>query len=859
MVTMIEGARVEIRRARPQLLPAEEAWDPGVLKLSVVRDPLQGHTLGDVGTSARVSGPDRFPATYLVLPVTADQLIGLDTETARVVRIDARSRTTKPIWSSGINLAFGFIWAEIRQPGTYAAIALPRDRLLQVLIRKLAQERRLRDEPTSKEASALAAEVLAPLLKTPAESLDQVRQLVSKVEVETGLPAVAREVVLGHNAEVAPFPLPHNMSLPQLRDSLEALVSEGRALPEEDLFFPPEALQPADVPWAVRPDRAGVGLGLDRDSIDRLQLPLSLIDQLDWGWLFNEDWWMYHHDAEHAGAASGVSHIARGSAHRLRLLHEVTLDGVVVSVPAVVDGHIYVGTSNNGSGGSLYRVNISTAAKTSYGVATPPGQGSRQGFDGIACTPAVTGGKVYFSALNGKFYCLHATTLAPVWITDLRNPDPAHNQPLQHGYDANGWSSPLVVHGRIYVGFGEGETTVVRPRADFGFVYCLDAGTGQVLWIFCTNKYSPGDGAPDNQPNQVPASTVPGGVLPGWATGFTVHADPDTRGAALWSSAAFSYTHNRIYIGTGNPWPDSALPSRRYSAGVIALDAISGAFQGFFQPTAHDSYRDTDTDIDVPAGPTVYWDGAREVVAFGSKNGSFFLLRSDTMDVLHRRQLLPYRNNDRNQPLPSIGASPALPPEQRENHFGVFGSAAVDYGGGRLFVGLGGYQVSIDNASTPFIRALSWTDLADAWPTYVDANGITKYTNATPPVYMTPREAGLSSPAVVNDVLLVSTTKPGLYVLRASDGLCLWAANDLGPAGDVPVYVLGPAIYGDYVVVGCRDKLRIYYLPPAIYQWPLPWRFPQPPIPQQPWPPPPPPPPWTDGRPLSDGDLAAGG
>ena len=71
----------------------------------------------------------------------------------------------------------------------------------------------------------------------------------------------------------------------------------------------------------------------------------------------------------------------------------------------------------------------------------------------------------------------------------------------------------------------------------------------------------------------------------------------------------------------------------------------------------------------------------------------------------------------------------------------------------------------------------------------------------------TPQEVGLSSPAVVNDVVFISTTKPGLYAFDAATGLCLWSAGGLA-AG----YPMGPAIYGNYVVVGSGNTLNIYSL-----------------------------------------------
>ena len=146
--------------------------------------------------------------------------------------------------------------------------------------------------------------------------------------------------------------------------------------------------------------------------------------------------------------------------------------------------------------------------------------------------------------------------------------------------------------------------------------------------------------------------------------------------------------------------------------------------------------------------------------------------------------------------------------------YGVYSTAAVHQGLSRLFVGLGGYGGSIDSATTPFMRALDWNTLNDAWTTAVGADGVTRYTVPKPPMYTTAGEVGLSSPAVVNDVVFVSTGNPGLYALDAATGLSLWFARDLvtGPGSSGNSYILGPAIYGDAVVIGTANSINIYSL-----------------------------------------------
>jgi outer membrane protein assembly factor BamB len=777
--------------ASPKLLPAVDDWNPAKqLKIANSGNPLPRGTLGDIGVATRVSGANEFPPTLLIQPINERGAIGIDASSLRVFRWDERQKVLRPVWNSGINLPFAFVWAEITKPGIYLPIGLPRDRLLQELLRQLALERRYADAETQSAAQKLTREMLGPIVEVPPEEVEELRQLLALVEVQTtATKATAAEVRRGGGAGILAFPLPQDKALEDFRKRLDNLQTPLGGLPEEALFFRPELSEDREPPWPLPPiGEKFPWPGLDRYLLDRISW--KWIVRFPICWLFSRDWWMYHHDENLTGRASGCSGINRTTAGGLTLRSTLALDGPVISIPAIVDAKIYVGTGNSStarsaSGGTLYKIDLATGAiDRTFTFDTLPGTGSRQGYAGIGGSPAVVGGKVYFSGLDGRVYCLDANTFSVLWITNLRNTDLPNNQPVNHTANAEGWSSPLVVNGRVYVGFGEGESNT------FGFVYCLDANNGHVLWLFCTNLFS---GVADNSPNVIPSSLV-STPLP---AGFSSAPNPPQRGASPWSSCAYDRGLNRVYIGTGNAIPDNPLPDPKYSSGVLSLDATTGAFRGFFQPSLADSYRPTDDDVDVPAGPMLYTRSGTRVLAIGSKNGSFFLLDPNTMTALTRRQLLP--KDSAGNPLPNVD------PGAGENRFGVFGTAALHSGLGRLFVGLGGYSCGIDYQTTPFLRALDWTTLADAWSTA--GTNPPKYTVPVPPMYLTACEAGMSSPAVVNDVVFVCTTKPGLYALSAATGLCLWSAGTLASG-----YPMGPAIYGKYVAVGSGNNLYVYSL-----------------------------------------------
>jgi outer membrane protein assembly factor BamB len=197
--------------------------------------------------------------------------------------------------------------------------------------------------------------------------------------------------------------------------------------------------------------------------------------------------------------------------------------------------------------------------------------------------------------------------------------------------------------------------------------------------------------------------------------------------------------------------------------------------------------------------PALYNDsnGVR-VLAIGGKTGSLFLLRADDVSTaVRRRQLLPYRNGT--EPLATIDNS--------GGDCGIFSAPAVDFGNGRLFVGMGAAG-KFDQQNVPFVRALDWTTLEDAWPTQV-VDGVVKYEVVNSPFYTAESRPAVSSPAVSNGVVLVTTFLPALYAFNAATGECLWKDDT-----NIDLFPLGPAVYANFVVVAAGPKLFRWQVPP---------------------------------------------
>lgn len=565
-------------------------------------------------------------------------------------------------------------------------------------------------------------------------------------------------------------------------------------------------------------------------------------------------WWMYHGDPAHTGFVSDSPLTARSLPSRFSMLHTLQLGGPVISVPAISDGFVYTGVANylraeGGNGGALHKIDLRSGSI----VATfwwDLGSDARDAhsFAGMGSTPAVVNGRVYFGAFDGKFYCLDQETLRQLWVTDLRNPDPRHHQPITNlaaqPPPAVIWSSPVVSADgqKLYVGCGEGENPAL-----FSFVFCIDCWSGDVRWIFCTNQFTAGM---HNEVNQLPYAAQ-GPALSGYTW---VHDPPVAMGASVWGSIAYDEQLGLIYCPTGNqqPEPNAAwqrgdpiapeLPGAGYSNGLLALDAEHGGFRAFFQVPPESNYRPSDTDVDVGGSPVLFTLEERRLVGLGCKNGAYFVLDAPTLELLRWRQMLPYNDGqqipevDRHPDPACSDLSPWLSNEDsnatpNENFSGAFNTAAVHPGSdgpdaisARLFVALGGPNYhsaspGIDSPSTPFMRALDAATLEDAWP--LDHGQPQRYLKSRPPMYANVGESGLSSPAVVNDVVFCSTSKVALYAFDVRDGTLLWE-DDLGLQTDGYNggygYCLGPAIWKSYVVAGAliagRDGgvLRIYGL-----------------------------------------------
>ena len=156
------------------------------------------------------------------------------------------------------------------------------------------------------------------------------------------------------------------------------------------------------------------------------------------------DWWpVFHHDLAHSGYSNSL---APDTCH---VVWVYQTDILILASPVVADGNVYIGSNH-----TYYCLNASTGEKI-WGCIT---DGWAEG------NPAVDNGKIYLVSRNqygvNKIFCLYADTGQYLWnYTDCYWP-----------------FNPVVYNGMVYFGSLD------------GYVRCLDALDGTLIWSFSTDS-----------------------------------------------------------------------------------------------------------------------------------------------------------------------------------------------------------------------------------------------------------------------------------------------------------------------------------------------------------------------------------
>jgi PQQ-dependent dehydrogenase (methanol/ethanol family) len=260
--------------------------------------------------------------------------------------------------------------------------------------------------------------------------------------------------------------------------------------------------------------------------------------------------------------------------------------GGLETTPLVIDGIMYVTGPNQ-----VYALDARTGSEiwsysrprsTAAGISGDAAKGASRGV-------AVLGDRVFFITDNAHLICLHKLTGALLW--DVFMPE----QPGRYG----GTSAPLIV-GDLVIGGVSGGDEDIR-----GFVAAYKTTTGERAWRFWT----------------VPRAGEP--------TSGTWEGDTDPRGGASWSTGSYDPQTGTLFVGIGNPYPDTDGDHRGgdnlYTDSDLALDAKTGKLLWHFQFTPHDLH-DWDANQPLVLIDARFRGKQRKLLLHANRNGFFYVL-----------------------------------------------------------------------------------------------------------------------------------------------------------------------------------------------------------------------------------------
>jgi len=300
--------------------------------------------------------------------------------------------------------------------------------------------------------------------------------------------------------------------------------------------------------------------------------------------------------------------------------HEFDTDRGQEATPIVVDGVLYTSTAWS----KVYAFNAADGKLLwSFDPKVPP-----QTLFKACCGPvnrgvAVSKGRVFIGALDGRLIALDTKTGKQVWSVQTTDPE----QP----YTITG--APHVVKGRVLIGNGGAEYAVR------GYITAYDEATGKKAWRFYTVP-NPDEKA-DGEPSDKPLSTMARKTWFGDAW-----KEAKGGGGTVWDSMAYDPEANLLYIGTGNGGPfglklrSDGKGDNLFLSSIVAVRPDTGEYVWHYQTTPGDSWDYTATQqmilTDMKIGGK-----DRKVIMQAPKNGFFYVLDRITGELLSAKAYVP--------------------------------------------------------------------------------------------------------------------------------------------------------------------------------------------------------------------------
>jgi PQQ-dependent dehydrogenase (methanol/ethanol family) len=251
---------------------------------------------------------------------------------------------------------------------------------------------------------------------------------------------------------------------------------------------------------------------------------------------------------------------------------------------------------------------------------------------GVACCdvvnrgPTFGDGRIYYNTLDGHTIAVDAQSGAELWNTKLGDINIGETMTM----------APLFAAGKVFVGNSGGELGVR------GWLQALDAATGKVLW----KAWSTGPDAdaligPDFRPfydmdrgKDLGVSSWPPEA---WKIG----------GGNVWGWISYDPDLGLVYYGTGNPGPwnaDARPGDNKWTAGIFARVADTGAARWFYQWSPHDLYDHDGVNEQILLD--MNWKGTpRKVLVRPERNGYLYVLDRTTGEVLSAKAFAPVNSS----------------------------------------------------------------------------------------------------------------------------------------------------------------------------------------------------------------------
>ncbi|MBS0612881.1 MAG: PQQ-dependent dehydrogenase, methanol/ethanol family [Proteobacteria bacterium] len=328
--------------------------------------------------------------------------------------------------------------------------------------------------------------------------------------------------------------------------------------------------------------------------------------------------WLFHGRTYDEQRFSPLEQVKASNVGKLGLAwtYKLDIDRGVEATPIIVDGVMYV----TGAYSIVSALDAATGKELWKFDPKVPKDKDRDGCcDAVNRGVALSNGKVYVGAYDGRLIALNAKTGAVIWEADTV---------LDHSRSYTVTGAPRVVKGKVLIGNGGAELGVR------GYLTAYDAETGKQAWRFFT---VPGDPAlpPEDKAMEMARKTWFGDQY--WKFGG---------GGTVWDSMAYDPELDLLYVGVGNgsPWNRKLRSEGKgdnlFLSSIVALRPDTGEYVWHYQTTPGETWDFTATQhiilADLDIGGT-----KRKVLMQAPKNGFFYVLDRATGALISADSYVP--------------------------------------------------------------------------------------------------------------------------------------------------------------------------------------------------------------------------